>query len=409
MKILIKNLKNLHIAWQQVEEIKATINNKLSEYETELALDCSDCESSCSFMPSDENTVKNLNNKNLMNMLNLDDLNKLDSSLTVLETHLKSFGRELTNLCKFSPDDITEADLESVYSKYSLALAKFKNETKYLRELLKQKERNESYSNKKSHLFNSLSQKIDLDSNKIRTNTSFNYEHGEFFAKLHLDLNSAESIHYDELKTSTPRYKHIEIENTISPFQGAKIKRKLDITNLENKSIQTDKVNKNDEHKSVDSGIITSMDSTDVGSFSASTPAYLTKMESSTENVSSQKLELLKEPEKINFFKKDLEEQSDDGLRRRNVQVIEKINEVEFGEIETESQLAETNGKHIAGAKFSFNKILLYGFFFAFVFVFFVYSVMPKIMPSCCDFNRDYLFFNVRTLFGDDEDRLVAF
>ena len=372
---MLKNLENLKISWFQLEEIKQEIEKEMKEFKSELVQDCSNCESSCSLSKNDEATVKNLNNKTLLDMLDMENLEMIESKLTVMATGLNSFNRELTNLFKFSKDNITETDLECVCSNYNLILDKLSNETRYLKELCNHKNRNEPDFGKKTDL---------IDQNSI-----------DCLQNLNLDLNINKILDYNELMTSTPRNK--QSENKTNMLENKKNCQEM---NIKDKSCQTDKISKNNQIKYEDSGINAIQDSTDYG--------YFTKLESSTDNVYDFNNSDIKRTEKLNCFKKD-PDFLNENVRKRYVEKFDKIDEDQCTEPETQ---IHDNGESISTdveSKFSFYKILLSGFFFALIFVFFVYSVMPKIMPSCCDFKRDYLFFNVRSLFDDDDDRYTPF
>ncbi|CAF0969654.1 unnamed protein product, partial [Brachionus calyciflorus] len=432
LKIKKKKLENLLKNWCQVEDIKNLIDNQIKKYDSELIYDCSiNCTQSSSFLNEtarEETLNKNLNNRNLLDLLNQSDLDRIESNLTIFETNLNLFRRELFDLFKFKSETVTVTDLESIVSKYSLYLDQFKNKFNYLKELLSYKNRTQiELENSVMSKHSSIIQKIDLiNSNKIKTNTNFNLnDQNDILTNIHLDfqIDDHQTSHFSNLKTSTPRYRHIEIENTIQPKLGGRRLNYKSEEKLSDKSIQTDvletksKIKNNKNLKSTDSGIVmSSFDSTDMGSCASSTPfsSSLVKTESSTENISSHKTKELEKVSELsplviesNFIKKrkmELERKIDEIEVIKPVENLEELAEEKIEDLEREIE-EETRPK----TKMSFVKILFYSLFLSLIFVFFMYYIMPKVMPKCCDFKRDYLWFNVMTFFNDDEDRLVPF
>lgn len=366
-----KKLEQLAEHWPCVEEIKNKIENQFDKYDKcELILDCDHCDLSFTFSSLDESRQrdeildKNLNNKKLVSLLNQTDLSEIEANLVEFETNLNLFKKDLFDLFKINSNfkaqtELSETqhqlsnklvELPSIYTSYALQLDKFKLKLNYLKELLNLKT---NMSPKRNvPFYNSIEQHIDLNTNtnqfKYKTNTTkrnSDTQQNEMLTNIHLDfhlnetLDESSSSNFYQTKTSTPRYRHIEIENTINPITGqgtSKFKQQIEpkqsetllvsksdkaSSTFDDKSIQTEpsSLNKthfieldvtkdessrsskakkkfNEQYRSLDSGIImnSALDNTnitDIGSYSSSTPLthFLNKTQSSTGNITRDK------------------------------------------------------------------------------------------------------------------------
>lgn len=51
---------------------------------------------------------------------------------------------------------------------------------------------------------------------------------------------------------------------------------------------------------------------------------------------------------------------------------------------------------------FSFMRLAFYALLFTLLFLTFIYFILPIVMPSCCDYRKDYLIFNEQNYNNDE-------
>ena len=283
-----------------------------------------------------------------------------------------------------------------------------------------------------------------------KANVNRNGDNG-MMANIHLDFHN-ESIDDSTSNfqmTSTPRYNHIEIENTVGHDLHSKpAKQSLLLTSktYSDKSVATveDKSSQTDQNKKTttkfssigDSGILSHLENTTnsaIGLYSTPIPlnghsrikesksfasrsmqATPKRYEIFTENSKSmphvdQILELksLKKNEiqmdEISNGDEELDEEvSNDRafkLRKRGLKEYHVKEEVD---IEDTIAPVDVNVEEFQEKKFSLIRFLKYCLFLMILFALLILYLLPAMFPSCCDFKRSYVIFNEQK-YNDDQ------
>ncbi len=278
--------------------------------------------------------------------------------------------------------------------------------------------------------------KLELDINKDNLNykSVINKDEHNFQLDLHLN-DSIDNSNFQ--MTSTPRFRHIEIENSMNQVFTSKFKHYQSmepasprdnlllskslmdrpVKSIEEKSVQTDDIKVMERKEKVPiSKLIESIAQDDSRWLNLETPdsgILIDQIESTPITTRHLDRFMTKSPKVYTKFLRERKsaESIDGDLKANNVMrklakeeeeiEEEKIELLKPREFDEEQEEHEENVIRVERWQFSPLRFLLYAFMFSLILTTVVYFLLPNIVPSCCDYKREFLIFNEKNLKDD--------
>lgn len=284
-------MENLLKSWQSLESINKNLYLNFDCFKKEFNIDGAYYDKNNNSNRNDLinltlDRFKSTDNKCIYDILKKSILSEIETNLNQFETKLDQFNKELNSLELI---ESSVSNLFSVYNTYLSDLDKFKYELSYLKDLYESAKMNLNYFFNSSSCYyinsddnlkhdkctQSSSDKLKTFEfrNKIEHNIDYdlqpNQKQDDMLTNIHLDFHLNDTIDDSNFQmTSTPRYRLIEIENSIqgsSRFSRSDDKENLllqssssrqfttktyankSVATVNDKSIQTDM--DNDEHE----------------------------------------------------------------------------------------------------------------------------------------------------------------